>query len=132
MVFTEDLPFARNTSRAIVEAKLFLLIGVFIYAYFKFTWALRQFNFLSVLLGAAPQPKTSEAELDAYTSRFGMLNALSADEFNGGIRAYYFGFAALGWFVHPGIFIVFTLAILAVLYRRDFRSRTLGVLDERA
>ncbi len=78
MVFTEDLPFARNTSRAIVEAKLCLLIGVCIYAYFKFTRALRQFNFLQVLLGAAPQPKTSEAELDAYTSRLGMLNALSA------------------------------------------------------
>ena len=51
---TGDLPFARVQTREIIEAKLFLLIGIFIFAYFKFTWALRQYNFLSILIGSAP------------------------------------------------------------------------------
>ncbi len=56
------------------------------------------------------------------------LNTLAGDEFNRGIRAYYFGFAALAWFVSPAVFIGATLLILAVLYRRDFRSQTLATL----
>lgn len=126
--FTEDLPFARVTSREIIEAKLFLLVIVFIYAYFKFTWALRQFNFLSILLGATPPHAAAGETLAPHAERFGTINALSGDEFNGGIRAYYFGFAALGWFVHPAVFIIVTLAILGILYRRDFRSPTLDAL----
>ena len=50
----EDLPFARVQSREAIEAKLLLLTAVFIFAYFKFTWCLRQFNFLSILIGSAP------------------------------------------------------------------------------
>lgn len=126
--FTEDLPFARVTSREIMEAKLFLLVVVFIYAYFKFTWALRQFNFLSILLGATPPHASADETLDRHAERFSTINALSGDAFNGGIRAYYFGFAALGWFVHPAVFIAVTLAILGILYRRDFRSPTLDAL----
>lgn len=40
-----------------------------------------------------------------------------SDEFDRGIRTYYFGFAALAWFVSAGVFIAVTLLILAVLYR---------------
>ncbi len=35
--FAQDLPFAGRQSRLMVQAKLFLLIGVFVFAYFKFT-----------------------------------------------------------------------------------------------
>ncbi|MBL8434772.1 MAG: DUF599 domain-containing protein, partial [Zoogloea sp.] len=47
-----DLPFARHVSREIWEVKLLLLLMVFIVAYFKFTWSLRQFNMLSLVVGA--------------------------------------------------------------------------------
>ena len=33
--------------------------------------------------------------------------------------------AALAWFVHPLLFIAASLLVIAVLYRRDFRSRSL-------
>lgn len=56
------------------------------------------------------------------------MNSLAGDEFNRGIRSYYFGFAALGWFVHPGFFAAMTLLVLVVLWRRDFRSHTLHAL----
>lgn len=127
--FTEDLPFAKQTTKAILEAKLFLMVCIFIFAYFKFTWALRQYNFVSILIGGTP-PHTEPADvLDPHAVRFAGLTSLAGEEFNRGIRAYYFGFAALAWFVSPWLFILFTLLILAVLYHRDFRSPTLDVLS---
>jgi uncharacterized membrane protein len=126
--FTEELPFARQTTKSILEAKLFLMIGIFIFAYFKFTWALRQYNFLSILIGSAPPHDGPADVLAHHAEKFAALSSLSGDEFNRGIRAYYFGFAALAWFVSPGVFIAITALILGVLYRRDFRSATLEVL----
>jgi uncharacterized membrane protein len=126
--FTADLPFARQTTKAILEAKLFLMIAIFVFAYFKFTWALRQYNFLSILIGGAPPRDSAPDVLDRHAQKYAALNSLAGDEFNRGIRAYYFGFAALAWFVSPMVFIGITLLILAVLYRRDFRSQTLAAL----
>ncbi len=127
--FTQDLPFARQTTKAILEAKLFLMIAIFVFAYFKFTWALRQYNFLSILIGGAP-PHAGPAEvLEQHAQKYALLSTLAGDEFNSGIRAYYFGFAALAWFVAAGVFVAVTALILVVLYRRDFRSRTLDALS---
>jgi uncharacterized membrane protein len=117
----EELPFARHVSRDVWEVKLLLLLMVFVGAYFKFTWSLRQFNMLSILIGAAPPPGEG-TEDDAQ--RLAKVNSLAGDEFNRGIRAYYFGLAAVFWFVHPGFFIAFTTFIVLVLYRRDFLSHT--------
>ena len=128
--FTEELPFARQTSRELLEAKMFVLIGIFIFAYFKFTWSLRQFNFLSILLGATPPKGSASDVLERAAERFALMSSLAGDEFNRGIRAYYFGFAILGWFVHPALFIALTLTILAVLWRRDFMSHTLRAMSD--
>ena len=128
--FTQELPFAKQTTKAILEAKLFLMIGIFIFAYFKFTWALRQYNFLSILIGSAPPHDASVDVRERHATKYASLSTLAGDEFNRGIRAYYFGFAALAWFVSAAVFIATTLLILAVLYRRDFRSSTRHVLAQ--
>lgn len=129
---TADLPFARATSRAVWELKLLLLLGSFVFAYFKFTWSLRQFNLLSIMIGASPVLKAC-AERDAEAQRIGTVNSLAGDEFNRGIRAYYFGLAAVAWFIQPWLFIGLTTVIVAVLYRRDFASPALVAFrgDER-
>jgi uncharacterized membrane protein len=31
-----------------------MLISIFVYAFFKFTWAIRQFNYFSAIIGSAP------------------------------------------------------------------------------
>ncbi|MCL2872495.1 MAG: DUF599 domain-containing protein [Betaproteobacteria bacterium] len=129
VVFTEDLPFTRQTSREILESKIFLLTAVFVFAYFKFTWSIRQFNSLSILTGSAPSHLSPPEELNRHAEQFGRVNALAGSEFNRGIRAYYFGFAVLGWFIHPAVFVAFTLWVLAVLWRRDFRSKTLRAMQ---
>jgi len=120
-----DLPFARHVSRDVWEVKLLLLLTIFIVAYFKFTWSLRQFNMLSILIGAAPPPGEGT---EAFAQRFARINSLSGDEFNRGIRAYYFGIAAVSWFIQPWLFFGMTTAIVLVLYWRDFRSKTLDAM----
>ena len=130
VVLTADLPFGHAAARQVMEAKVVLLAAIFIFAYFKFTWSLRQFNFVSILIGAAPGPDAPDDELERSAQRFSRLQTLAGDDFNRGIRAYYFGFAAGTWFVSPYHFIAFTLAILIVLWRRDFHSAALRVLSD--
>ncbi len=40
------LSFFRPETKSMWELKLLLLLAIFVYAYFKFTWSLRQFNLL--------------------------------------------------------------------------------------
>src|SRR5581483_5734096 len=126
----KGLPFnARATTSQMWELKIMLLLAIFVYAFFKFTWSLRQFNFSSVLIGAAPKvPERAEQELD-YIHRAATLSSSASDSFNYGLRAYYFGLAALAWFLNAWLFIAATTWIVGVLYWREFRSETLKVLD---
>lgn len=130
---TADLPFSGASSRDMLEIKLLLLFGVFVVAYFKFTWSLRQFNILSILVGAAPRGNCADdGELEAFAHRLAVVNSLAGDDFNRGIRAYYFGLAALNWLISPWLFMVVTALIAGVLYRRDFASPALAALVPRS
>jgi uncharacterized membrane protein len=117
-----DLGIARATSRAAFELKLVLLLGIFIFAFFKFTWALRQFNYTIAVVGAAPPCPIPAQELGPLAEDAAALMSLGVINFNAGLRAYYFAFASLGWFAHPGAFIAVTAAVVAVLARRQFSS----------
>lgn len=125
---TSELPFARETSRDLWELKVLLLMALFVYAFFKFTWAIRQFNILSILIGAAPREGARVEDHTQYVEEAGKVNALAGDEFNRGIRAYYFGLAALTWFIQPWLFLCVTTLVVVVLYRRDFSSQALDAL----
>ena len=122
--FAQDLPFASRQSRLLVQAKLLLLISVFVFAYFKFTWAHRQYTLLLTLIGATPDRSRAPDVLEDHAQKSARINTLAGDEFNRGVRSYYFGFAALGWFLHVALFAALTWLILVVLWRRDFRSPT--------
>jgi uncharacterized membrane protein len=127
--FAADLPFARQTSRELGEVKLVLLLTVFVVAYFKFTWSLRQFNMLSILIGASPVGMTGQPA-EAAAERLATVNSLAGDEFNRGIRSYYFGLAAVTWFVQPWLFVCVTTLVLVVLYQRDFASPLLAMMEK--
>lgn len=131
-----EIPFAARTSALVFDLKILLLMIVFIYAFFRFTWSLRQYGFGALLVASAPEARQFEKEDDEARRRFadraGQVMGLAAEAFNAGLRAYYMAFAAIGWFVSPLVFAVATAAVLAVLYRREFRSDLLDVLrDER-
>lgn len=125
-----DLPFASKVPGMLWEVKIVLLIFIFIYAFFLFTWSLRQFNFCSILVGAAPKPGGNAADTERYVIRAGRLVSLAGTSFNNGLRAYYFALAVLMWFVHPWLMIITTAAVVLILYWREFRSETLKALTE--
>jgi uncharacterized membrane protein len=126
--FAAELPLSGKQSKILVEAKIFLMITIFVFAYFKFTWAHRQYSLMLVLIGSTPDRSRPPDRLEGFAQKFARINSLAGDEFNRGIRSYYFGFAALGWFLHTLAFIALTILILVVLWRRDYRSKTLRAL----
>ena len=128
---TADLPFGGVGNRELLEIKLMLVLASFVFAYFKFTWSLRQFNLLSILVGAAPQCKEGEPASEEYARRVAGANNLAGDDFNRGIRAYYFGLAASGWLLSPVVLAALAISVLIVLYRRDFRSPALELLRDK-
>lgn len=128
-----DLPFAARATRNMLEMRLLLLFGVFVVAYFKFTWSLRQFNLLSILVGAAPTGNCADdPAIERYAQKLAAANSFSGDEFNRGIRAYYFGLAALTWLIHASLFLAVTSIVILVLYRRDYASSALFALRDEA
>jgi len=102
------------------EAKIALLLVIFVRAFFELTWALRQFNYGSILLGAMPDASDTDGPRQAEDAAR-VLNR-AAQHFTGGLRSYYFGLAALAWIAHPLALIAASLFVLRELYRREFRS----------
>ncbi|TAG44772.1 MAG: DUF599 family protein [Betaproteobacteria bacterium] len=128
----ENLPFAQRSSQQLLETKVVLLILLFIYALVKFTWSVRQFNFVTVIVGSiAPKETLSTADEGAAKRASGIVT-LAGENFGQGLRAYYFALAVLLWFVQPLFFIVATGIVTLMLYRMEFHSRTLDVLSGNA
>ena len=123
-----ELPFAVKGSQRLWEMKILLLIGIFGFAFFKFTWALRQFNMLAILVGAAPMPGGEPQDEGEFIARAADVCVYAGENFNNGLRGYYFGLAALAWFIHPLLFAFTTAWVVAILYAREFRSPTLETL----
>ncbi|HIV69800.1 MAG TPA: DUF599 domain-containing protein [Candidatus Aquabacterium excrementipullorum] len=127
----QDLPFAARTSMLIFDLKIMTLLVVFIYAFFRFTWSMRVYSFGAILVGAAPNVEVFDsgvADRDEYADRAGRLMGMAAESFADGLRAYYMSFAVIGWFISPGVFVLLTLAVLWVLFRREFRSDVSAIL----
>lgn len=132
-VLVAEIPFAARTSALVFDLKLVLMLVIFVYSFFRFTWSLRQYSFGAILIAAAPEARQFEllgdAAREAFADRAGRIVALAAETFNDGLRSYYFAFAAIGWFFSPLVFIVATACIIAILYQREFRSDVLAVLN---
>ncbi|RUO78912.1 DUF599 domain-containing protein [Idiomarina tyrosinivorans] len=126
-----DLPFTPDTNIVNVQFKLAILAMIFVYAFFKFTWAIRQFGFVSVLLGASPgyhQQNIALEQRQQFAKNTAKVIDQSGHEYNNGLRSYYFALAFLAWFLHPALMIAATAVVLVVLYRREYRSRVLRAL----
>jgi uncharacterized membrane protein len=124
------LPFAEPANPALWEVKVALLIVIFVNAFFELTWSLRQFNYTSILIGGIGGPG------DARNLRLAEIAATVANRaaihFNSGLRAYYFGLAAIAWLVHPVALMLACLWVLRELYRREFKSAVRDAVMEDA
>jgi len=127
-----SLPFVnRDMTSLQLQAKIILLLGIYAYAFFTLTWALRQYGFGSILLGAAPLCQDTDVNHEERR-RFALSIAKIIDQaghsYNYGLRAYYFSMSVLPWLLNTWLFILATSLVVAVLYRREFHSRPLQAL----
>ncbi|CAD5377866.1 conserved membrane hypothetical protein [Pseudomonas sp. OF001] len=127
----EGLPFVQEVSRELSEIKIICVALVFIYSFFTFSWCMRQYNFAAMMVGAAPmisERNVTEAERRAFAERTARVISLAANQFNLGLRSYYFGLATLAWFINPWVYMLATAGVVFVLYRREFHSDVLEVM----
>jgi uncharacterized membrane protein len=59
-----ELQIVEPTTKLMWEIKVLLLVVVFVYAFFRLSWAIRQWNYCSVMLGSAPPPEAPADELE--------------------------------------------------------------------
>ena len=131
--FFADLPFVFNSGRTAFEIKVAGLAGLFGYAFFKFGWSYRLFNYCTILFGAMPMREDAEADPVAAlrsAERVVRMNIIAARNFNAGLRVIFLSIGYLGWFVSPYVFMVTSLFIIVVLFRRQFFSDArLAIMD---
>lgn len=129
----QEVPLIGMESALLWDIKVGTLIIIFVYAFFKFTWSIRQHSYCSALMGAIPQPNLDDDKHKAIAEdlapRLARLSNLASRHFNDGLRAYYFALAELCWFIHPFLFMLATAWVILVLYRREFHSQALAILS---
>jgi uncharacterized membrane protein len=117
------LPLGEAVTHAQWELKVVGLAIILIYAFFKFAWSYRIYNYVAIMVGAAPQAtERDEPEAKAYAQAAAMVITDAGRHFNRGQRAFFFALGYLGWFLGPLPLIATTAAILVVMWRRQFAS----------
>jgi uncharacterized membrane protein len=125
------LPINLSPSPALWEIKCVGLILIFIYAFFKFAWAYRLFNYVAILLGAMPPARLRDTpEAEAHVLRTTRLLEAAGRHFNRGQRAFFFALGYLGWFVSPWVLIFTTAMVVIVTWRRQFASNAWAAMGK--
>jgi len=117
------LPVDLSPSPALWEMKCVGLILIFVYAFFKFAWSYRLFNYVAILVGAMPLTSERDTpEAQAHVMRTARLFESAGRHFNRGQRAFLFALGYLGWFVSPWVLFFTTALVVVVTWRRQFAS----------
>lgn len=118
-----DLPWAVPFDRGAHEIKVLGLMTIYAYAFFKFGWAYRLFNYASILIGAVPgRDRLADPETQAAIGRASAMTVLAGRQFNRGLRAFFMSIGYLGWFAGALPLVASTAFVLLVLVRRQFLS----------
>jgi uncharacterized membrane protein len=114
------LPFGEAPSQTLWEVKLLGLTVIFVYAFFKFAWSYRLYNYVAILVGAAPsaKAKTSRSARQLPTAPRASVPTPAAISIGGNARS----FGYLGWFLGPLPLAISTTVI--VMWRRQFKSES--------
>jgi len=119
------LPLGVSGGRALWELKIIGLVVILIYAFFKFAWSYRLFNYVNILYGAMPPAVEKDTpEAAAHVRRTARLFESAGQHFNRGQRAFFFALGYLGWFAGPIALLIATVAVVLVMWRRQFRSNS--------
>lgn len=129
----QSFPLIAETSINVWLVKLFVLIVLFISAFFKFVWAHRLNQYLAVAIGATPGPDSpNEAARHRQVRLATVLANRASINTYAGLHAYYFAIAALSWFVHAALFILATTLVVLALYRREHTSLSARAIRDAA
>lgn len=114
-----------------VQVKILFLAVIYVFAFFQFTWSLRQYGFGGVLIGAAPDGREMTSEEQAlYANRTAKVIDQAGHSFNYGLRSIYFSLATLSWFIDPRLFMATSVIVLLIMKHREFHSKVLKALQE--
>lgn len=124
------LPFSATTSRTAWELKILLVLFIFVFSFFKFAWSHRQFNYVMIMLGTVPEQVENIESTEKLAKRIAGLHALAAQHYTTGLNSYFFALAAFAWFLNAWLFLIATVWVSLVLYRRAFASRFARLLSQ--
>ena len=127
---TASVPYLSRLTPLQWELRLLCMILIFIYSFFKFAWSIRQVSYCAIQIGAMDPMSDLGDDAEERAKCIARLATLAAVHFNRGLRGYYFAMALLAWFIHPIALALTTTWVVLVLYRREFHSRTLKILQE--
>lgn len=128
-----DLPYVFKGGKTGFELKVGGLACIFGYAFFKFGWSYRLFNYCSILFGSTPMldeaQRNPEAAIRA-ADRAARMNILAGKHFNAGLRAIFLSIGYLGWFINAYVFMASTALVIFVLVRRQFFSEARAAIAD--
>ena len=125
--------FVAHTTVELFQIKLIGLVCVFIYGFYRFTWALLQYNYYLALLGSAPlKDQMTDAMIDQMGNQMSIVLNSAVTSFHSGFRTYYYALAWIGWFFHPLFFMAATGFVTFVLVYRQIASRAAGAIKSYA
>jgi uncharacterized membrane protein len=124
-----EMPFGLPTTRLAWELKVLGLTVIFGYAFYKFAWSYRLFNYAAILIGAVV-PHDDPALGPAEARRAANMNVTAGRHFTRGLQAFFFALAYLGWFIGPWVLIGSTAIVLIIVWRRQFSSDALTALSD--
>jgi uncharacterized membrane protein len=122
------LPLFTDTTIDMWVIKTLAIITVFVFSFFKLTWVIRQFNYASILVASAPHVTKVSKKEEPWVEQISTIISNAARHFNASIRSYYFGLAALSWYINPYLLMISSLVVVLVIFRREFHSKTLNIL----
>ncbi|MEN3157636.1 DUF599 domain-containing protein [Alkalimonas sp. NCh-2] len=130
LVLRNILPWS-SQAEVSLQLKLLCIALIYVFAFFQFTWSLRQYGFGGVLIGAAPDGRSmEEADRQAYALRTAKVIDQAGHSFNYGLRAMYLSLAALAWFIDPVFFMMATVLVVVIMKQREFHSKVLHALRD--
>ena len=101
--------------------KVLVLMGLFAYAFFKFGWSYRLFNYAAIMMAASPEAGEPEAEEKALVAA--EMNISASKQFNYGLRSFFMTIPVLAWFVGALAFAFVTTMVIGALAHRQFWSK---------
>ena len=116
--------FTLENAPAIVwEIKILVVLLFLANAFLKFVWSHRLFGYCSVLMAAVPNDPNAPTAMPR-AGQAAEINITAARSFNRGMRATYFALASVAWLLGPVPLILAAVLTAAILWRREFASRS--------